>query len=259
MNPISATLIDSLSRNLVLFLALEARFSATFMLAFFLRREWLPPRILLSLSMVLSLFVMHDSTVASQILITNFPQLLAALVSQLILGALTGIIINFFAEFFIGFGQTVSMQAGLGFVNLYIPRVGNITPLSNFFLLLAILIFFEMNAHLVLIKMLVESFTLIPSVPVFKTQSLMHLLNYTSILFKGIVMLSLSVIFALLLTNFTLALLTKFAPQLNLFSIGINISLLLCLLILYLGFDILVENGSVLCNELLFFIKKILQ
>lgn len=107
--------------------------------------------------------------------------------------------------------------------------------------------------------MLVESFTLIPSVPVFKTQSLMHLLNYTSILFKGIVMLSLSVIFALLLTNFTLALLTKFAPQLNLFSIGINISLLLCLLILYLGFDILVENGSVLCNELLFFIKKILQ
>ncbi|KGP63707.1 hypothetical protein EP47_04915 [Legionella norrlandica] len=71
-------------------------------------------------------------------------------------------------------------------------------------------------------------------------------------------MLSIALIFVLMVTNFTLALVTKFTAQLNLFSIGINISLILVFLILYLSFDIIVENGEILCNELLFFLKNIL-
>lgn len=259
MDPLLAIFLDKISQNLSLFLVVETRMSATLMVVFFLRREWVPAKIIIGLSLILSFFLIQSNGIASHVYLETLPLLLYALVSQLLLGVISGLILNFFAEFFIGFGQVISMQAGLGFVNLYVPRIGSITPLSHFFLLLSIIIFFHLNAHLVLINMIISSFNIMPSLPAINGELLYKLIEFSGILFKGIVMLSLAVLFSIMLSNITLALVTKFAPQLNLFSIGINISLLLCFLILYLSFDVLVENGSILCNELMTFIQKLLQ
>lgn len=257
MNDVLLTLFNTISDDINLFLVIETRIASTFMVLFFLRRDWVPVRVLLGLSMVLSYFILNIIDLSLLQTINNLPKLIIGMVSQFVLGVITGIILNIFAEFFVGFGQIISMQSGLGFVNFYVPRVGNISPLTQFFILLAIVIFFELNGHLVLIKTIVQSFKVMPVIPKFNGQILFKILSYSAVLFQGMVMLSLSVIFSIMLANITLAILTKFTPQLNIFSIGINISMLLCFFILYISFDFIVENGTILCNQLLSYVSKI--
>lgn len=250
-----AELIDKISNYSLSFIVVETRLSATFAFIFFFRREWVPLRIMMILSLLLSYFVLCNlSEPLFDPAIGIMPKL-SELASQFFLGIITGIIVNFFIEFFIGFGQIVSMQAGLGFVNFFIPKVGSVTPLTQFFMLLATLIFLQLNAHLVVIKMVLNMFLYVPTLPALNESFFLKMVDYTTILFQGIVMMSLAVVFSILLVNMTLGLLTKFTPQLNIFSVGINVSLLVCFFILYIGFDFIVENGTILCNELMSFLK----
>lgn len=258
MNASYALLLDKISQNLILFLLFETRVAATLAVIFFLRREWVPGKIMIAFSMVLGFYLLCSMNRLPVIAMDGSFRLIIAIANQCLLGVVTGLVINFLAEFFIGFGQMVSMQAGLAFVNFYVPKVGSITPLTQFFMLMSIMIFFELNGHLVVIQMIVDSIVAFPLVPsALDTQLFAKILNFSGILFKGIAMLSLSVIFAVMLSNITLAVLTKFSPQLNLFSIGINISLIICIFIIYISFDLIAENGSILFNELFVFVSQL--
>lgn len=258
MNALLLTLLEKLSNHISLFLVIETRIAASFMIIFFFRREWCPPGIVICLSLLLGYFVLNSMGDSLLFALDTFYNIMAALVNQFFLGIFTGLIINLFVEFFIGFGQVISMQIGLGFVNFFVPRVGTITPLTQFFILLSTVIFLELNAHLVLIKMILKTFLTIPVLPSLNGQLIFKLLDYTSFLFQGIVMLSLAIMFSIMVANITLGLLTKFSPQINIFSVGINIVLLLCFFILYVSFDSIVENGNILCNDLLLFIRQFL-
>lgn len=258
MNASYALLLDKISQNLILFLIFEARLSSTLAVIFFLRREWVPGKIMVAFSMILGLYLLCSMNRLPVMAIEGSFMLIIAIANQCLLGVLTALIINFLAEFFIGFGQMISMQAGLAFVNFYVPKVGSITPLTQFFMLMCITIFFELNGHLIVIQMIIDSIVAFPLMPnVLDIQLFAKVLNFSGILFKGIAMLSLSVIFAVMLSNITLAVLTKFSPQLNLFSIGINISLIVCIFIIYISFDLIAENGTILFNELLVFVRQL--
>lgn len=249
-------LISQFTNNILSLLVIETRIASTFSILFFLRKGWIPTRIILMFSLVITYFVMQSTVIDIP---AHYLEIILQLMQQFFLGLITGILINFFAECFIGFGQIISLQAGLGFATLYIPGIGNLTSLANFFFIISLIIFFQLNGHLIFIKMLINSFTHLPQINIFNPNLLEEILLYASIIFKGTVMLSIAVVFALMITNFTLALVTKFTAQLNLFSIGINIALILIFFMLYLSFDIIIENGEILCNDLLLFLKSVLK
>lgn len=237
---------------------IEARLSTAFALFFFLRREWVPAKLVIGMTFVLSLFILFYLPVSFSMEKMNLSEQVLILLQQVFLGFITALLINFFVEFFIGFGQIVSMQAGLGFVNFFIPKIGHISPMTQFFMLLATVVFFSINGHLVLIKMLIESIIVIPELPLHIDSSIFpDILEFSGILYKGSVMLSLAVVFSVMLSNMTLAVLTKFSPQLNIFSIGINISLLICFFVVYVSFDLIIENGNILFKELIHFMDAL--
>lgn len=255
-----ANFLQSMGRQLPLFLIIQARIAALFASLFFLRKEFVPARILVGASVIIALFIVSTGSLSHFVntatptpdLLYLFPQLLM----QIALGLMTGIMINFFAEIFLGLGQLASMQAGLGFVNFYIPKVGTISPLTNFYVIMATIIFFELNGHLILIKMIVRSMQVIPNpAHLFSPELLKQILIYAKVIFSGSLMLALSLTIAILLSNFTLAFMTKFSPQLNVFSIGINISLLICYFAAYVSFDLIIEHGSTFLNDILDAIK----
>ena len=225
---------------------------------FYFRREWVSRRILLATTLMLSYFVLKTQSFQIDLTIDQYWLLLVGLVEQLLTGLLIGLTINFFVEIFLMLGQFISMQAGLGFVNLYMPRLGNITPLTNFFIITSAVIFFEMNGHLVLIKMIIESFSFSNNLTATSLSgTLWKILSFSKIIFNGSVMLSLSVVISLLLSNFTIGIVTKFSPQINIFSIGINISILVGFFACYLSYDLILDNGNILLNELIGFVKKV--
>ena len=125
-------------------------------------------------------------------------------------------------------GEFIGAQMGLGFATFYDPNNASQSPvITEFINLLALLLFLSLNGHLLFIAALAESFQLIPvSAQLFSHSSWLNLVNLAGQIFSLGLLLSLPVLVALLITNFALAILTRAAPQLNIFSLGFPLTLL---------------------------------
>ena len=125
-------------------------------------------------------------------------------------------------------GEFIGAQMGLGFATFYDPNNASQSPvITEFINLLALLLFLSLNGHLLFIAALAESFQLIPvSAQLFSHSSWLNLVNLAGQIFSLELLLSLPVLVALLITNFALAILTRAAPQLNIFSLGFPLTLL---------------------------------
>lgn len=255
---LSPFVIESIGKQAESFLLILTRISVTLGMLTFFNKQMIPSRIMVIFSMTLSLFVvfMHGLSTTPPNLTTS--EFYTSMLTQTLLGFVVGFVVNLFLEIFVTLGQILSLQSGLGFINLYIPKVGTVTSLSNFFLITATVLFFQLNGHLSLIKLLIESITIHLEQPIgINVSLLIEVVSFVKIIFSSGLMLSLSILIALLITNMTLGFMTKFAPQINIMSIGINITLIICFFMLYLGFDAILNNGTLLLNEILLYARNL--
>lgn len=125
-------------------------------------------------------------------------------------------------------GEVIGLQMGLGFATFYDPNSSSQTPvISEFLSVLGLLVLLSINGHLMIIATLAQSFTALPvggSFPVGGTWS--NFAHAGTIIFASGLMLALPVVCALLITNVALGVLTRAAPQLNLFAVGFPITLI---------------------------------
>lgn len=139
-------------------------------------------------------------------------------------------------------GEISSLTMGLGFATFFDPNTqGRSSAISQFLSLVATMAFLAVNAHLVLLAALVESFSTLPisAVPIYGG-GFKQLADWGGKIFSTGVQLSLPIVAALLITNVALGILTRAAPQLNLFGIGFPITLgvgllMIALTLPYLG------------------------
>jgi flagellar biosynthetic protein FliR len=138
-------------------------------------------------------------------------------------------------------GNLIATQMGLGFATLYDPQNTAQTPVVSEFLgLLALLIFMAINGHLMLIATLTHSFTVIPiSATAPGSGTWLNMANAGVVIFSSGLLLALPVLVALLITNVALGVLSRAAPQLNLFAVGFPLTLAL-------GFAMLIISMSYL-------------
>lgn len=142
-------------------------------------------------------------------------------------------------------GEISSLTMGLGFASFFDPTTqGRSSAISQFLSLVATMAFLAVNGHLVLLSALVESFSTLPvsAIPVYGG-GFKQLADWGGMIFSVGVQLSLPIVAALLITNVALGILTRAAPQLNLFGIGFPITLGVGLLVIamtlpYLGMPI---------------------
>jgi len=124
-------------------------------------------------------------------------------------------------------GEVASSTMGLGFATFFDPSsAGRSSAISQFLALVATMAFLAMNAHLVLVEALVESFFTMPiSATPMALGAPLEMVRWGGRIFSAGLQLSLPIVAALLITNVALAILTRAAPQLNLFGIGFPITL----------------------------------
>jgi len=134
-------------------------------------------------------------------------------------------------------GDLIGLQMGLSFAAFVDPQNAEQAPLIGGFLsLILMLVFLAINGHLALVAALVDSFTVMPIGPSgWKSLDAMGLVAAGSGLFSTGVAIALPVIGALLLVNLTLGVLTRTAPQLNLFAVGFPVTLAVGLVMLVLA------------------------
>jgi flagellar biosynthetic protein FliR len=125
-------------------------------------------------------------------------------------------------------GNVIGLQMGLSFASFVDPVNANQTPLVGSFLnLLATLLFLALDGHLILITFITRSFELAPvSAQFFSGIGWERLIALGSGLFQFGLQLSLPVLATMLVINLTLGVMSRAAPQLNLFSVGFPLTAL---------------------------------
>lgn len=251
-------LLNQIYPKFSLFVLIFTRLFAFFYTFSMFRREMASIRVLMSLTFILSCYVLILSkpiSVTDDLLSLTF--FIHALI-QFVLGFAAGLIMNMILEIFSAIGQVVSTQIGLSAASLFDPKFGVITSLTHFYVMVGTIIFLEMNGHLMMIDTLVKSFIAIPPGVLITQFYGSSIASFSSIIFSGSILVSITVIAAVLMTNITMAFISKFAPQFNLFSIGLNLSILIGLVCITLSFQMFVDHGEVFINEVLVFFKRYL-
>ena len=124
-------------------------------------------------------------------------------------------------------GEISSLTMGLGFASFFDPMSqGRSSAVSQFLVWVVTLAVLAVNAHLVLLEALAKSFYTLPIAAIsFRNDGFWDLALWGSKVFTAGLQLSLPIVAALLITNVALGILTRAAPQLNLFGIGFPITL----------------------------------
>ncbi len=124
-------------------------------------------------------------------------------------------------------GALIGMQMGLSFAIFFDPDAGGQTAvLSDFLNLIATLLFLAINGHLLMIEVLVRSFEWLPvGTDIVRAEGWGYIARAGLTVFAAGLLLSLPVIGVLLVANIALGVLTRAAPQLNLFAVGFPVTL----------------------------------
>jgi flagellar biosynthetic protein FliR len=160
---------------------------------------------------------------------------LLLIAEQIIIGAGLGLFLQLFFQAFVVAGQILSIQMGMGFASMVDPTNGvSSAVIGQFFTMLVTLVFLGMNGHLVVIETLVESFTTMPVGSGLLVSNFWELANGLGWVLSAGLRIVLPAITALLVINIAFGIMTRAAPQLNIFSIGFPLTLVLGMGILWL-------------------------
>jgi flagellar biosynthesis protein FliR len=149
-------------------------------------------------------------------------------VQEVLLGLALGFAMQVVLHVFLLAGQFIALKMGLGFASMNDPSSGvSVTILSQFYLLLSTLLFLSVNGHLVIIQLLIDSFT---SYPIggggFNSHQFMTIVNMGTWMFNAGLVITLPLFTSMLIVNMSFGVMSRSAPQLNVFTVGFPITLI---------------------------------
>ena len=152
---------------------------------------------------------------------------LLILAQQIVIGVAIGFTMRIIFTAVEMAGNIAGMQMGLGFATFFDPQNAAQVPVVGQFLgLLATVLFLALNGHLYMIEVLAQSFQALPVSPKpFSAAGWRALAGWGGEIFLAGLLLSMPIMAALLITNLALGIMTRAAPQLNVFSVGFPITL----------------------------------
>src|ERR1700680_305451 len=164
---------------------------------------------------------------------------LLAAVQEVLIGVAIGMVVQLAFEALIFAGQTISLTMGLGFATLVDPQRGaSTTVLGQLFMIIGMLTYLAINGHLVLLGTLAGSFQTLPiGAAHIDKNFLLSVVLWGARVFESGLLIALPAVIALVIVNLALGVVTRAAPQLNLFGIGFTITLLCGFFVLVVGLD----------------------
>lgn len=189
------------------------------------------------------------------------PAMFVIIAQQILIGVVLGFVFQVVFQLFVLAGQFIAMKLGLGFASMNDPSNGvSVTIVSQFYLLTTTLLFLSINGHLVLINMIVDSFVMIPIGDIgLSADNLYQVIELGGWMFAGALSISLPVLTALLLVNIAFGVMSRSAPQMNIFAVGFPITLILGLMIMWVGFSAFLTSFQVYIDEGMIFAMNLLR
>ena len=136
-------------------------------------------------------------------------------------------------------GQAIGQLMGLMMAAMVDPQNGNQVPIvGQFYLLFATLLFLSVDGHLMMISALASSFQTLPVGPDgIARESAWQVVEWVGSILSTAVLIALPAIVSLLIVNMAFGVMTRAAPQLNIFAVGFPIMIILGVFVILFTLD----------------------
>ncbi|MBX2809938.1 MAG: flagellar biosynthetic protein FliR [Cellvibrionaceae bacterium] len=180
---------------------------------------------------------------------------------QVLIGLALAFVFQIVFQVFILAGQYIAMKMGLGFALMNDPANGvSVTVISQFYLLTTSLLFLSVNGHLMVIEILVESFAILPiALNGMSTNAFYQIVALGSWMFASALSIALPVLTALLIVNIAFGVMSRAAPQINIFAVGFPVTLIFGLLLIWIGFLEFLPLFQQLIDQSVYFAQAIFR
>ena len=146
--------------------------------------------------------------------------------------------------------EIIGGSMGIGFATSIDPQNGKSSPaLGQFMSMMLTLLFLSVDGHLVLVQMLVESYDKIPPGTWIDPARLRDIAFFGGYAFLAGLLLALPVGFLLLCLNLIVGMLSRAAPALNLFAVGLPASLAVGVVALAVAFPAMGDYMLIIIRE----------
>lgn len=212
------------------------RIGALFMAAPFFGARTVTARVRVLLALFITVLVSPMIEVPSGIDLLSV-QSFMMVANEVLIGLALGFSFQVVLHIFVLAGQLIAMKMGLGFASMNDPSNGiTVTVLSQFYLLLSTILFLLFDGHLLIISLIVESFT---SFPVggagMGSDEFIQIAGMGSWMFSAALVIVLPLFTAMLVINMAFGIMNRSAPQINVFTVGFPITLIFGLLFMWLS------------------------
>ena len=165
--------------------------------------------------------------------------------NQLFIGFALAMIMQLATAAIVLAGQAVSGSMGLSMATMVDPTMGSVPVVSAFFNILGTLVFLSIGGHLIVFGLLLESFTLFPIGKSLMTPDLLGKMTaWGAMMFVAGLLISLPVVITLLFVNIGVGFITRSAPSLNIFSVGLPAILLSGFVVVWLAIPSMINRMS---------------
>ncbi len=227
--------INSLLTALLIFLRV---FSFTFMVPLF-GTFFLPNFIRVYLGFAIAISILYFSDV-KPIEINSTLTFLKFALSEFIFGFTAGFFLRLLFDTVFIAGEVIAVNAGLGFLMMFLPQQPQTTVLAGFTTLIATTLFLSLGGAEAIYIGLAKSFESVP-IGSFDIYSLNGEI-FLSLFYKSFSMgvkVALPVLIAAVLTNVILAVINRFIPQINVFMVGLPLQITVGLIVLMLSIPVI--------------------
>ena len=150
------------------------------------------------------------------------------IMQEVLIGLALGFCMQVVLHVFVLAGQYIAIKMGLGFAAMNDPSSGvSVTVLSQFYLLLSTLLFLSMNGHLVVLQLMIDSFATFPIGGAgMNSAHFATIVEMGSWLFSAALLIALPLFTSVLIVNMSFGVMSRSAPQMNVFTVGFPITLI---------------------------------
>ena len=193
-----------------------------------------PTPIRVVISFILGLAVVSFTGLPSEELLSSLNFIFIVLV-EIAVGLTAGLIVTIWFASVALAGEKMATSAGLGYAAQIDPQAGGQTPVVSVILnLFLIVLFVSLDGHLLMLRVFFESFSILP---IGSTPPPMELIGAgikaAGSMFIAASLIMLPVVGIILMINVSAGIMTRSAPQLNLFSFVFPVTILGAFIILY--------------------------
>jgi flagellar biosynthetic protein FliR len=235
------------------------RVGSCFMVAPALGAQFVPPRVRVVLAGGVALVIAPLISSPAGIAPLSAAGMVVT-VQQVLIGIALGFCMRIVFDAVTLGGQLLSNSMGLSFAYNMDPQHGAQTPVvGQFYSLLVTMTFLALNGHLRLIETLVEGFRTLPvGTSGLGADGMWTVAQWGSTLFSGSLSVALPGVTALLIVNIAFGVMSRAAPTLNLFAVGLPVTLVVGLVIVQAGLPTVQSCFTKLLQDALIVVRSLL-